>query len=1278
MSFVGSNILAGASGQGGGGYEIERSLRFNSGDSAYLNRTFSAGNRKTWTWSGWIKRNKLGTTQRIFAVGGGPANNDNWFAIAFNTSNQIFLGGYSIFFRTSTAVYRDVSAWMHCVVSVDLTASTTMKVWINGVEQSLSGSSDPSDTGINNNLTHYLGVEGASAYCDLQLAEVHFIDGQALAPTNFGETDDNGVWQPIEYAGTYGTNGFHLDFKDNSSKDALGTDTSGNSNTWTVNNIAASAPGLATANQGMDVVTYTGNAGTKVVSGLAFQPDLLWLKRRDGAAHHYLVDSVRGLGSSERLASDMTDAAGDGTQRVASFNSDGFTVSGNYGYTNISGGNYVAFAWKAGGAASSNTDGTITSSVSANTTYGFSIVSYTGNNTSGATVGHGLGSAVKFLIVKSRNQAQYWHVWHSSLANNEYIYLNASNAKTSGNDFLNGTAPGSSTFTLGSGNACNKSSDPVIAYVWSEVAGFSKFSSYTGSGSANKVVTGLGFKPRYLLIKRADGSIENWQVVDSERGTNAQLHPDLNDAEATTASRNISFQDNGFTIIGTNAGINGSGYTYIYAAFAAKPDESVIDSLVDSPSQTATPTDTGAGGEVVGNYATLNPLDSPISNSGSLTNGNLNLNGASTWSANRATIAYPSSGKWYYEVQVNGSAASRGSNSQYSVVGICKTSDYFTGSNITSNMLWLGDNGYGRNFFYTGTTDIFGANIDGGKIIGLAVDIDNNTFEYFVDGVSKQTGTINVTSGTPLSPLIASYGNSQTSLIANFGQRAFANTNVPSGYKSLNTANLPEPTIADGSKYFNTKLYTGNQSVRSIPTSFSPDFVWIKDRTDTNGHNHNLLDIVRGAPKILLSDTTTTEITNSTDGFTSFNSDGFSLGANTLGTQSYELNKTGNNYVAWAWDAGSSNTTIAAGGLNSSSYDQSQNWTNLISFNAGGWNGNGINPFNDNATDYDYGDTTRANGGYATLDVSSLTGSRVISVTSEQTEVTITHAGGTTTFTPPNTGRLTHTFAAVSNPTSIKFDGLNGNSQFVLVGVTIDGKRLVNSNITPSNVPSIASTVRANPSAGFSIVSYNSGSSTGNYTLGHGLNSAPQFIIHKSRSTSNWWAYHESVIDNTSKYLWFNNTSAVQTNSAPMWGAALPTSSVFGIRVGDLIGTSQDAIAYCFAPVEGYSAMGSYTGNGSADGPLVYTGFRPSWILTKCSGSGEEWRIYDAVRDEFNSSDKVLVPNASGVEGVSSHKIDILSNGFKIRGTANVLNGNGLSYIYMAFAEHPFKTSRAR
>ncbi len=222
---------------------------------------------------------------------------------------------------------------------------------------------------------------------------------------------------------------------------------------------------------------------------------------------------------------------------------------------------------------------------------------------------------------------------------------------------------------------------------------------------------------------------------------------------------------------------------------------------------------------------------------------------------------------------------------------------------------------------------------------------------------------------------------------------------------------------------------------------------------------------------------------------------------------------------------------------------------------------------------------------------------------------------------------------------------------------------------------SITSNVRANPSAGFSIVSYNSGSSSGNYTLGHGLNAAPKFIIHKTRSSGNWWVYHESVVDNMAKYLQLNSTNALATNSAAMWGAAAPTSSVFGVRVGDLISTSQDAIAYCFTPVAGYSAIGSYEGNGSDDGPFVYTGFRVAWLMIKnTSTSGETWTIYDSTRDVDNPAKQRLQPNSADAESVGSSARfkDLLSNGFKIRGTSGEQNTSGDTYIYAAFSDKAF------
>jgi len=247
-----NNILAGSSGQaagGAGGYAIERSLRFNSADSAYLDWTPDvAGNRKTWTWAGWVKVTPTSVTlPNLFCAGDAGVVNRTY--IRFNqptgtitTGND---GGWSL---TTSAVYRDSAAWYHLVVSVDTTQALDadrIKVWMNGAAQVLSGTSaTPDEVGsINNNKLHYIGRETYTAgrEFDGYLADVHFIDGQALDPTSFGEFDDNGIWQPIDASGlTYGTNGFHLDFADNSTAAALGTDAAG-SNDWTVNNISVAA-----------------------------------------------------------------------------------------------------------------------------------------------------------------------------------------------------------------------------------------------------------------------------------------------------------------------------------------------------------------------------------------------------------------------------------------------------------------------------------------------------------------------------------------------------------------------------------------------------------------------------------------------------------------------------------------------------------------------------------------------------------------------------------------------------------------------------------------------------------------------------------------------------------------------------------------------------------------------------------------------------------------------------------------------------------------------------
>jgi hypothetical protein len=234
-------------------YEIERSLRFNAVDSAYLNRTpASAGNRKTWTWSGWVKRSGL-TIGHLFVCDTGTTSDTGYLRLWFN-GNQLWIGAYNTTFRATTANFRDPSAWYHVTCAVNTTLSTAndrIKLYVNGSQitafNTLVNPAQNADTAINAASPHVIGAQlDASVYDDFfsgYLADIHFIDGQALTPSSFGQTDTNGVWQPKAYTGTYGTNGFKLNFADNSNTTAatLGKDLSGNANNWTPNNFSITA-----------------------------------------------------------------------------------------------------------------------------------------------------------------------------------------------------------------------------------------------------------------------------------------------------------------------------------------------------------------------------------------------------------------------------------------------------------------------------------------------------------------------------------------------------------------------------------------------------------------------------------------------------------------------------------------------------------------------------------------------------------------------------------------------------------------------------------------------------------------------------------------------------------------------------------------------------------------------------------------------------------------------------------------------------------------------------
>jgi len=318
---------------------------------------------------------------------------------------------------------------------------------------------------------------------------------------------------------------------------------------------------------------WTGNGSTGTgQTGIGFQPDWIWIKARagtQGGQSHNLFDSVRGEG--KYLFSDSNDAESTDTNRLTSFDSDGFTVGSNNA-VNASSTTYVAWNWKAGGSASSNSNGSITSSVSANTTAGFSIVSWTGTG-SAATIGHGLGAVPTMIWVKNRDQTDDWYIYSVHNGNTHSIILNSNGAKVGAyTDNWNNTTPTSSVFSVGGSHATSGgSSEKMIAYCFTDIKSYSKFGSYTGNGDADGTFVYTGFRPAFIITKSAS-SAEHWYLNDSKRslnGSDKKLFPNLNSAESDEVNSDIL--SNGFKLRANNAIHNSSGQTYIYLAFAEAP-----------------------------------------------------------------------------------------------------------------------------------------------------------------------------------------------------------------------------------------------------------------------------------------------------------------------------------------------------------------------------------------------------------------------------------------------------------------------------------------------------------------------------------------------------------------------------------------------------------------------------------------------------------------------------------------------------------------------------------
>ena len=884
-----------------GAYEINQSLRFNSADSTYLYRTpSSAGNQRTWTWSVWLKRGSFGTEQNLFTPQyGGDGSNENQLYFLSDDTFRIYDSGAAWLLFDTTQVFRDPSAWFHLVIAVDTTQATStdrFKLYINGVQVTVFDQSlyptQNRELGWNSAVRHDIGryAQGASKYFNGYMAEFHMVDGTRLTPSSFAEPDDNGVWRPIRYTGSYGTNGFYLKF-DPSAINGIGHDHSGNGNNFTPS-------GFTTSGTGMDVMS-----DTPTTNWCTLNPNDSFLQT---VSNGNLVSSNTNNVTTPGIRASMA------------------MPSGKW-YWEITCGVFTsASTWMIGVA------DTYEKISIANYTSSGSYLYYSGNGDKYNGSSHSSYGATYTTgdVIGVAYDADNGKIWFAK-----------------NNTWQNSGDPAAGTGEAYSGITGDKS--PYVGTGLYQVESFWNFGqrefanppgtigatdyfntvTWTGNGSStSREITGCGFQPDLVWIKgrSVDGSGQRLQ--DVVRGAGTVLQANSPNQEFDDSSNLGAFTSDGFTLTTTGSSYNQSSATYVAWCWkaggtAAADNSGTIDANVSANQD--------AGFSIVSWSGT--------GSTGTLAHG---LDAAPKFIIVKDRDAQT---RWivYHEDMGNAGYVRLDEPS-----GFASDSTVFNSTSPTSSLFtvgtsantnpssgndmiaycWTEKTGVSKFGEYTGNGSSDGPVISCGfrpamVIIKWYESVNTSESWHMYD--NKRGGNPNNTVLFPDATAdeeiptdryiqftsdgfqLKSSGQAINRSGAKYIFMAWAATFTGSDdFKSLNTANLPEPTVKDGGAHFNTVLYTGTAATQSIPgVGFQPDLIWTKARNGS--YSHNLTDAVRGITNGLTSNSTSAEYTI---GLTSFDTNGFSMGAG-----NNQINGLNITYAAWNWKANGAGSSNPAG-----------------------------------------------------------------------------------------------------------------------------------------------------------------------------------------------------------------------------------------------------------------------------------------------------------------------------------------------------------------------------